>query len=235
MKRVSLIENIIDEIKDLIIIQEMKDGDMLPSQVEMAKTLGVSRPSLREALNRLELLGLIETKHGSGTYVKSINAADFMNPLSSFLVMDQKSALELLDARFHVEGAVASLAAEHAGQDDLQKMEQVLKRMENACKAEDLNGFILMDVRFHLLVAESSKNRILAKILEIIRELFRKLIQKVLESGPLSVVENMWLTITPHRNIYEAILLGDPVEARKQAEIHIWDIKSKILKNQDWI
>ncbi len=234
MERTRLIDNIMSEIKDKIIQGELKDGDMLASQDDLAKTMGVSRASLREALNRLELMGLIESIQGRGTFVRTIAHTDFMNPLASFLAMDQDSALDLLEARSYIEGAVAALAANNASEDDLKKLEHVLKRMEQAASSEDLKSFIAMDVQFHMLVAECSKNRVMAKIAEIIRDLLRQLIQMVFDSVRTSMPDTMDRTITLHRNVYDSIRRRDAPSARKQMEIHIKDVKKLILSTQNW-
>src|SRR5450756_208894 len=88
-ERTSVIDSIVAELKTKIASGELKDGDMLTSQDELARSLGVSRTSLREALNRLSLMGLVEMRHGSGTYVKTARPQDLMNSLSSLLIMDQ--------------------------------------------------------------------------------------------------------------------------------------------------
>ena len=232
--RKKLVDDIISEIKDKIIQGELKDGDMLASQDELAKTMGVSRASLREALNRLELMGLIESKQGRGTFVRTVAHTDFMNPLTSFLAMDRESALDLLEARGYIEGAMAALAAENAGEDDIEKLEQVLTQMEAACDADNLKRFVTMDVQFHMLVAEFSKNQVMARIGEIIRDLLHQLIRKVFDTAATSVSDLMNHTITLHRNVYEAIRRRDARSARKHMEFHITDVKELILKSQNW-
>ena len=234
MERTRLIDNIISEIKDKIIQGELKDGDMLASQDELAKTMGVSRASLREALNRLELMGLIESIQGRGTFVRTIAHTDFMNPLTSFLAMDQESALDILEARGYIEGAVAALAANNASEDDLKKLENVLNRMEQAARSDDLKSFIAMDVRFHMLVAECSKNRVMAKIAEIIRDLLHQLIQMVFDNVSTSIPHTMDHTIELHRNVYDSIRRRDARSAQKQMEIHIKDVKKLIQSTQNW-
>jgi len=83
VKRLSLIDTIVEEIKGRVITGEYKSGNLLGSQDELARTFGVSRASLREALKRLELMGLVESRQGLGTFLKKIEPCDFMNPLSS--------------------------------------------------------------------------------------------------------------------------------------------------------
>ena len=91
-ERTTVIDSIVAEIKGKIVFGELKDGDMLASQDELARILAVSWASLREALNRLSLMGLVEMRHGSGTYVKTARPHDLMNSLSSLLIMDQSSS-----------------------------------------------------------------------------------------------------------------------------------------------
>jgi GntR family transcriptional repressor for pyruvate dehydrogenase complex len=232
--RKRLVDNIISEIKDKIIQGELKDGDMLASQDELAKTMGVSRASLREALNRLELMGLIESKQGRGTFVRTVAHTDFMEPLTTFLAMDRESALDLLEARGYIEGAMAALAANNAGEEDIEKLGQVLVQMEEACGSEDLKRFVTMDVQFHMLVAEFSKNQVMARIGEIIRDLLHQLIRKVFDTAATSVSDLMKHTITLHRNVYDAIRSRDAQSARRHMEFHISDVKDLILKSQNW-
>lgn len=84
---------------------------MFGAQEELAESMGVSGASLREALNRLNLMGLIETRQGSGTFVKTVNPVDFMKSLSSLLIMDKASIIVFLDARLYIVFAAAELAA----------------------------------------------------------------------------------------------------------------------------
>lgn len=230
MERTSLIDNIVMEIKDKIIAGEMKEGDMLASQDDFAKTMGVSRASLREALNRLSLMGVIETKQGIGTFVRRATPIHFMDSLSSLLIMDQTSAAELLDARLHIEPAVAALAAKNSTEGDIEKIRAVLKGMEADFSRGNLEGYIPRDVQFHILVAETSKNRVLVKVVEIIRDLLRQFIHKFFITVPLSVSTS----IKYHKNIYEAIRRHDPVAARKHMEEHIKSLIKVINENFDW-
>ena len=215
--RPSVIDSIVDEIVDRIASGELKDGDMLASQDELARSLGVSRASLREALNRLNLLGLVESRHGSGTFVKTARPQHFMNSLSSMLVMDQSSAAELLEARLHVESALAALAALGASEEQICRMRMLVERMEFQFQRRDDDGFVAMDAQFHMLIAESSQNRVLWKVLEVIREILPQCIRRFHLTFPARVPT----TLRYHRAIYEAIEKRDAGEARDHMEGHI--------------
>lgn len=228
MQRVSLIDRIVSEIKDKIIIGEFKEGDIFPSQDELAKSMGVSRASLREAFNRLTLMGLIETKHGTGTFVKRATSIDIINSLSSLLIMDRASASELLHARLHIEPAVAALAAKNATKEDIDKIKVQLKGMVNDFDLGDIKNFISRDVQFHILISKSSKNRVLAKIVEIIREILRQFIKKYFESQPLSMSD----AIKYHKSIFSAIERHDPKAAQKHMGDHLTSLLVKISEKE---
>ena len=230
MERKSLIDSIVEEIKDKVISGELKDGDMLTSQDVLAKSMGVSRASLREAFNRLKLMGLIETKQGSGTFVKKTTPSDFMNSLTSLLIMDQASAAELLDARLHIESAVAALAAKNASDEDLKKMKRVLDGMENDFRSGNIESFIAKDIQFHTFLAESSKNRVLVKVVEIIRDILHQFIKKFFDTVPSSLTT----AIEYHTNIYEAIKQHDPEAARNHMEGHIMFLIEITKEKLNW-
>ena len=199
---------------------------MLASQDDLAKEMGVSRASLREALNHLRLMGLIETKHGSGSVVRRKTPVAFIDSLSSLLTMDRASAAELLDARLYLESAVVAVAAKNASEEDLKGMKQLVKGMERDFKVGDIESFTSRDVQFHMLIAQSTKNRVLVKVVEIIRDILRQFIKKFFATVPASVSD----AIEYHKLIYEAIKDGDAEGAQRHMEAHIMSV----IKRLNW-
>ena len=234
MKRVSLVDSIVEEIKNKIISGELKDGDMLSSQDELAKSMQISRPSLREALRRLQLMGLIEFQHGRGTFVKTVQPQDFMNPISGFLPIDKKTAYELLEARLSLEGSVASLAAQKATEEDIRSLEDVLGEMEEAAAKLNVTEFTKLDVRFHLLIAEGSRNKILFQVVNILRGLLQKLVDRVFDTQQDRLEETFTHTIDYHKEILNSIKSNDATKARRAMEKHIRDVQRKLEKNGDF-
>ena len=226
MERTTLIDSIVAEIRDKVISGELKEGEMLASQDNLAKEMGVSRASLREALNHLRLMGLIETRHGSGSVVRRKTPVAFINSLSSLLTMDRASAAELLDARLYLESAVVAVAAKNASEEDLKGMKQLVKGMERDFKVGDIESFTSRDVQFHMLIAQSTKNRVLAKVVEIIRDILRQFIKKFFATVPASVSD----AIEYHKLIYEAIKDGDAEGAQRHMEAHIMSV----IKRLNW-
>lgn len=232
VKRLSLIDSIVEEIMGKVITGEYKSGDLLGSQDELAHTFGVSRPSMREALKRLELMGLVESRQGLGTFLKKIEPCDFMNPLSSFIVIDKGSAFELLEARLHIEGSLAALAATHASEEDLKAIEDVLAAMRALSKAQEIEEFVKQDVQFHYAIAKASNNAILIKIVEILRELLRQLISKVFRDYPENLLQTIDQTNEFHQNIFDAIKSHNAEVARRHMEAHIRDVQKKVSNSE---
>jgi GntR family transcriptional repressor for pyruvate dehydrogenase complex len=179
--------------------------------------MGVSRGTLREALNQLVLMGIIEMRQGSGTYVRSITPSSFMESLSAALLMDRNSAGELLDARLYIEGAVAFLAAKKATDGEIRALKNILDHMRKALKANSIEDFINKDVEFHIAIAKSSKNRVLMRVVQTIRDILYHFIADYFAVMPESVNNAMYY----HTRIYRAIENRDPPEAKKQMESHI--------------
>lgn len=217
LERTSVIDAIVADIKGKVISGEWKDGDILSSQDELARNMGVSRASLREALNRLSLMGLIEMRHGSGTYVRTPRVRDYMSPLTSLLIVDRTSAQELLQARLYVESGIATLAAMNATEEDLKLLGSLVEQMRLDAEAGDADGFVERDASFHLAIAQGSRNSVLMKVAEIIRELIPPLIRAFRTVFPHRVPD----VVAQHTRVYNAIVARDPEAARQAMEEHI--------------
>ena len=214
-ERTSVIDGIVAEIRAKIVAGELKDGDALPSQDEMARALGVSRASLREALHRLVLMGLVEMRHGSGTFVRTARPQDLMNSLSSLLILDRSSAAELLEARFHVESALAALAAMNATEEDLERIARLIERIEAHWEHLDIDSYMPLDTQLHLAFAQASHNPVLVKVLEILWDVLPRRIRHI------TATEQIPDYLAFHRAIYAAIASRDPAAARREIERHV--------------
>lgn len=163
------------------------------------------------------LMGIIEMRQGSGTYVRSITPSSFMESLSPALLMDRSSASELLDARLYIEGAVAYLAAKKATDGEVQELKRILSQMRKALKENNAEDFINSDVEFHIAIAKCSKNRVLMRVVQTIREVLYQFIADYFTVMPDTIKNAM----DYHTRIYKAIECQDSVEAKKQMESHI--------------
>jgi len=138
------------QIKQLISGGELKPGDKLLSERELADKLQVSRVSVREAIRSLEMLGFIEIRHGEGTFVRDTNADDVIRPLAMFLAMERGSLLDMFEVRRIFEAATSALAAERATSKDLQNIKEWLDLMKGS---ENTHDAVENDLRFHFAIA----------------------------------------------------------------------------------
>lgn len=168
--------------------------------------MGVSRPSLREALNRLKELGLIQIEQSKGTFVKNIEPTDTFGILNKFIFFDKECVVELLEARLEVESVTAKIAAMKATVGDIIELSNNIERMEKDVDEINTEDFTERDVQFHLLVSKCSKNRIMNKIIEIIRDLIQQLIKTLLTGESKNTIAHMRRTYNYHFNIYICLL-----------------------------
>ncbi len=218
IERHGLIKKVSDELKNRILSGEFPVGELLPSQDLLSQKLGVSRATLREALNTLSLMGLVEMRQGVGTFVTAAAPEHFMQLIASLMIIDRSSAHELIQAKNMVEPPVAALAAVHAEKQDLIQMEEALSIIETEFER---NGFVESytnkDARFHNLIARSSKNRVMYRVVESIRGLLpAKLIVRFANSPDL-----LTEAIQHHREIFRAIERHDPDSAERLMKEHV--------------
>jgi GntR family transcriptional repressor for pyruvate dehydrogenase complex len=153
----AIIQRIIRAISD----GTLKAGDRLPSQRALAKELGVGLTSLREALETLQGMGVLELRHGEGTFVCHTPTQIVERCLNLALVLDREMAQEFLYARRAVEGGLACLAAQRASEEQIEDLGTMSQKMRQAVDAGDDHSYEDLDVAFHRLVAMMSGSEIL--------------------------------------------------------------------------
>lgn len=130
IKTKKIYEEIVEQIKELFAQGDLKPGDKLLSEREFAERLQVSRASVREALSALEAMGLIEIKPGEGTFIRQMGVSSIIEPLALLLLMEKDQVFELFELRKILEVEAAGLAALRATSEDVERMFEVIKKME---------------------------------------------------------------------------------------------------------
>lgn len=171
LTRSTLSEQIAKELQGQIASGSPRPGARLESHEQLATRFGVSRTAVREALKILSSKGLVALRQGDGTYVRQPDVDIVVEPLYASLLREQATILELLEARRHIEVATARLAARHATAEELRAMALLLDGMDADARRNRLDAFTERAMHFHLPVAVSSRNRILGKILQMVRDL----------------------------------------------------------------
>lgn len=174
-KSTKVYEQVIEQIKSKIKSGEIKKGDRLPSEREMAELIGVSRTSVREAIRALEVVGLVESKQGAGNYIKTNFDNSLFEPLSVMFMLQESSVQEMYDLRETLELECAKLSAKNIEDNELALLTAIVDRMYIAGTEEES---LELDIKFHHLIAKASRNVLLINMLDVISQLMDEFIQK---------------------------------------------------------
>jgi GntR family transcriptional repressor for pyruvate dehydrogenase complex len=210
---------VFENLKASILAGTFCTGDLLPTQEVLAQRYGVSRTVMREAFNKLSSLGLIKSFQGRGTYVRSPDMQAVMGPMLSSLTLDEGTIRELMETRYHLESTIVRLAARHATEQQIRDLEETVACMEKGLQAGDIKSFAQADLNFHILLADISRNRVLKRIIEVIREMLVKFLE-----GFNQVAGAPERAIAYHKKICCAIARHDSDQAEKQMRQHILDV-----------
>lgn len=212
--RTTLTADICRKLVAHLIRGDWSTGEKIPPERVLCQQLGVGRASLREALKALEIMGMIETRLGEGTFV--CKRSDFFaRPLLWAITgSDSSSARDLVEARKLMEVELAGLAAERATAEDLAKIGETLDLME--ASLDEPERFLEADIDFHLAIAEAGHNRILLNAILLIRNLMREWVSSALarEGVALEALEH-------HKRIFLAIAKRRREQARSCMDAHL--------------
>jgi len=200
--------------------RRLRPGDTLPTERQLTQEYHVGRSSIREALRMLESQGLIESC-GSGMFA----VAEFRNPLnqslSLLLSLDASNLRELYEMRILIEGELAALAAERRTDEDLGRMLTALQEMRSGLDSEQ--RYIDADVRFHLAIADASRNRFALHMMQAMRELFHRALSSVYH-----IPGSPEMSLEQHQQILDAIAAGRSQEARERMQEHLSRVERDI-------
>ena len=207
-------EQVVIQVREMIQQGKLKSGDRLPSERELAKRLGISRASLRAGLRFLAAIGVLTSRHGSGTYIAAGPPALDSEPLNMLAALHGFTTEKMFEARRLVEVAVAGLAAENATDDHLRIMAEELT--ETYAALDNPQEYLVHDFGFHRAVAAASGNPILATFMEMVADiLYQRRCKTIGRSRDLRESVEM------HRKIYRAIRARNPDKAREAMSEHL--------------
>lgn len=215
-------EGAINRIKEMIVSGELRPGDRLPREADLAERLGLSRNSLREAVSALSWINVLDVRQGDGTYVTSLEPQLLLEALSFIVDFHRDdTVLRFFEVRRILEPAAASMAAQRMTTDETSELKGILDTLDGDASLEVL---VANDLKFHQRIAEGSGNPVLASLLDTLSapttraRIWRGLTQ----DGAVA------RTRQQHVAIYEAIAARQPDVARAWATVHIADV-------EDWL
>lgn len=214
-------EEVAKQLEQLI-LKKLHPGDKLPAERELAGMLGVSRSSIRDAMRRLHVIGLVEPRQGAGTVVREISSEALISPLAGVISHKRQMVGELLDFRIMLEPPLAGRAAEHASVVQVRQMEDILGRQDSLVRAGHLA--VEEDTEFHYCIAQSSGNSVVLRVLDVVMDMLRETRSRSLqtEGRPLK-------SLAGHKRILAAIKKRDAAGAESAMRQHLTDVQSIVL------
>ena len=219
-------ESIAAQIQDLILHGDLRPGDRLPPERELAERLQVSRPSLREAIGVMEARGLLEVRRGGGSYVRDVMEGSVTDPLLHLMHARPETAADVMELRHALEEAAAAHAAERATADDLAAIEERLHALQALYDAGEPapEDEAAADAEFHLAIAEAAHNPVLSHVM-------RSLVRVLQASSARSFEaihtrpEDHAAIVAQHRALLDTIAAGNAQRARRAARDHLHFVK----------
>ncbi len=222
IRRSRLYQDIVSQIEALLERGELHPGDQLPPERALAEQFQVSRASVREALRSLELLGVVETHAGGGTFVRRTVPEDLARPLSN-LIARGHTISDVIEVRGLIEPAIAAAAATRITTSELVELRTIVEAQAEKIAAGE--PYADEDTRFHELIGQGARNELLTTMLGVIWDVLRSSREQWLQTN-----QRAHASIDAHRRILSALERHDADAARAAAAEHIRAVGEGILK-----
>ncbi len=228
LHREAMSDQITERVLSLIREQHLHPGDKLPPERELASLMGVSRATVREALRSLSMMNVVELRHGSGTFVTSLETELLVERFDMVFSLNDNSFLDLIEARKIIEPGATFLAVQRITEEETARFEAILVRSWHCLKTQPIE-FPKLDVEFHMLMAECSHNALLTRIMQAVARLSIASSQRTTfsvrgEVDPAGVER----AIRAHQNIVDAIKAHDPDLARDRMAEHLQSVEGTL-------
>lgn len=223
---------VVHQIEDMLVAGVLKEGERLPSERDLADVLDVSRPKIREALKSLEDRGLVDVRHGEGTFISRLTGAAMSPALMSLYTRHSEAFFDYLEYRQAQEAFAAELAAQRATSSDRQRIEEMLERLQVAWETGDDKASREADILFHSAIVDASHNATLIHMMGSIYELtqqglfYNRHYLRTIDGTGHALLDQ-------HNAIGSAILDRRASDARSAAIAHLQFVEASFRKGHD--
>lgn len=213
IKKESIGEQVLAQMKEQILNGDWKEGEKIPSENQLCESFGVSRVTVRQAIQKLVALGLLETRLGEGSFVKGFNLESFIRGVIPADYLTASDLVEIMRFRLHFEPMVAGWAAVSVTDGQIAEMEETLRQMmENQ---DDYDRYVTYDNEFHMLLTRSTGNQIVSFISDMNKDVMLQSMKIITEGFGTSHGINC------HRRIIDALRERDSERARQEMFFHV--------------
>jgi GntR family transcriptional repressor for pyruvate dehydrogenase complex len=228
IRREPLAAEVARRLVDYLLSGGVEPGCRMPSERQLAEAFGVGRSAVREAIAALTLIGLIEVRHGDGTYLKRPDSSLLPQVVEWGLLLGEQRTIDLVEARQKIEVDIAGLAAQRRTEEDLGDLARILARMEQESRdSTKTAAFVDADVEFHLRLAETARNSALRDVLSSIQALLRAWIRRVIAEGYRDI------SYAEHVPIFEAVRARDARRAEDAMDAHMRSAAGRLQATLD--
>ena len=222
-----LSHSVVRQIEQLILRGILRPGERLPSERELSDRLGVSRPSLRDAIADLQERGLLTSRAGAGIFVADVLGSAFSEALVQLFASHEEAVFDYIAFRRDMEGLAAERAARHASDTDLKVVDAIFHKMEAAHAKRDPSDEASLDAQFHLSIIEASHNVVM---LHMMRSMYDLLRQGVFYNRQMMFKNRTTrdTLLDQHRAINVGLQARDPAAARAAVEAHLTYVENSL-------
>jgi len=204
----------------------LQPGQRIPGENELSKQFATSRSSIREALAKLEYIGFLEIRNGSGAYVSKLPLrVEQLTDNLAWLLERRDMVLQILQVREVLQGLGARLCAEAAEMEQIEQLAQALDEMEKASKSADLEGVTEADTRFHYLIGDYAGNEVANELLRRVEEAYRSSSRALMD-----LRGRAFASVLQHADILDAIRNQQPALAEEAMRNHIRSVRLDLVK-----
>jgi GntR family transcriptional repressor for pyruvate dehydrogenase complex len=214
-------EGIVAQLLSMIREKKLRSGDKLPPERDLAVMMDVSRPSLREALRTLSVMGVIELRHGSGIYVTALEPARLVEHLDFVFSLDDSTYLQLFETRKALEPPICALAAQRITDAEVAQLEECLSRSRMGLT--DYEAYLQADLDLHEIIVNAACNPLLQRFMSSLRSLGKA--SRARTATLPGIVEQ---TIQDHQSIIQALREHQPEAAHLAMLVHLEHVEERL-------
>ncbi|QEA14617.1 transcriptional regulator LldR [Comamonas flocculans] len=230
-----LADHVVEKVLALVQSRRLQPGQRLPAERRLAEDLGVSRTSVREAIQKLTSQGILASRRGDGTYLQTHPTAEWlrgaMEPLAGLIDSDPHYRYDVLETRHALETSTAWLAAQRATAQDKTHIRRCFNVMLQYQRSGHAELAARADAQFHLAIAEASHNLVLVQVMHSLFTLMLSTVERNrLDMFRLSAPQTLQELTQQHEDLMLAVLEGDPQRARSSIGVHLEHVRATIVR-----
>jgi GntR family transcriptional repressor for pyruvate dehydrogenase complex len=225
VRKTKVYHEIVEQIKELIAAGRIKPGDRLPPERELAELFKASRNSVRDAIRVLEQMGMIDSRQGDGTYIRSVTADEVTAPLALCLLQSRTQMRELWEVRRVLEPPLAEAAAARITAEELDELEAILDVQQRKVEV----GLLALeeDAAFHYGIARAAGNHVMLHVMDTLVDLLRQSRERSLQQGDRPIFSH-----AGHERILAALRQRDPAAARTEMLHHLREVEERVFADE---